>query len=69
MNRKRRFQLRAFKETGYLLQTFAVPFARKQQDKVIRRVYKSANIVRGKAGLPSRMYLMLNSKGEWEMIS
>jgi hypothetical protein len=68
MSHKRRFQLLAFEQTGYLLQTFQVPFLEKKKDKAIRRVYTVANLVRAKEGLPKKTYRMLNCKGRMEEI-
>ena len=66
MSHVRRARIRLFEETGYLLQTFQVPFLSEKKDKAIRRVYKVANVMRGKEGLPVKPYPMLNCKGRRE---
>lgn len=68
MSRLRRARIRTFEETGYLLQTFQLPFLEKKKDKAIRRVYTVANLMRAKEGLPKKAYLMLNHEGHVEEI-
>ena len=66
MSRLRRFQIKTFEETGYMLQTFTIP--KIKQDKIVRRVYTVANLLRVKEGLPKKTYPMLTRKGEWEEV-
>ena len=68
MSHVRRARIRMFEETGYLLQTFQVPFLERKKDKAIRRVYTVANLMRAKEGLPKKTYLMLNHEGHLEEI-
>lgn len=68
MSHVRRARIRMFEETGYLLQTFQVPFLEKKKDRAIRRVYTVANLMRAKEGLPKKTYRMLNCNGRMEEV-
>jgi hypothetical protein len=61
--------IRAFEESAFILQTFSLPKLGNKQDKAVRQIYKSSNVLRKRAGFEQKKYLMLNQKGILEEVS
>ena len=61
--------VRAFEESAFILQTFSVPRLGNKQDKAVRQIYKSSNVLRKRGGLEQKKYHMLNQRGVLEAVS